>query len=229
MKNHLKRLHAPKRWDILRKTSTFIARPNPGAHKFEQGVPAVVLLRDMINVANNAKEVKYMVTKYEFKVDGRKRNDFRYNVGLMDVISMPLSKENYRVVLNKKGKLNAVKIDDKEAAIKPCKIIGKKMNGKKFQLSTHDGRNILVDKNDYNTGDTLVIEVPSQKIAEHLKLQPNMLAYLVGGKHAGSTGIIESIEGNKVFYKEESGKVLQTPKEYVFVLGTSKSIIKIIE
>ncbi len=231
MKNHLKRLPAPKRWEILRKENKYITRPNPGSHSFETGVPVVVLLRDMMKLASNAKEAKYMITKYQLLVDGKKRNDVKFIVGLMDTITMPASNDKYRIILNNSGKIDTIKIEDKEVSIKPCKIMKKVMYKNKIQIGLHDGKNILVDaKNkDYNTGDSLVMEVPSLKVLEHLKLEPKMIVYLVGGKHAGSTGIIENVAQNKITYKTQSGAVFETLKEYAFVVGKTKSSITLPE
>ncbi len=229
MKNHLKRPIAPKTWNLLRKTDKFVARPHPGAHSFEHGVPLIVLFRDMINTVHNAKEAKYMLTKYSVMVDGRKRKDVKHIIGLMDTVSLPDMKQNFRIILNHEGKLDTVAIDEKESKVKACKITGKKMNGKKIQLTTHDGRTILVDSRDYNTGDTIIIELPSQKVTEHFKLEPKMTVYLVGGKHAGSIGHIENVEKNKLSYKSKDGHVFETLKEYAFVIGKAKPAITIMK
>ena len=54
MKNHLKRIAAPKSWLINRKSSTFIVRPNPGAHALDKGLPLGVIIRDNLKLAVNS-------------------------------------------------------------------------------------------------------------------------------------------------------------------------------
>ena len=229
MKNHLKRPYAPKRWNILRKANKFIARPNPGAHPFDNGIPLVVMLRDMAKAARNAKEVRYMMTKYDVLVDGKKRRDSKMIVGLMDVISMPASKEFLRVIIDEDGKLKAAKISDKESGVKLCKISGKKMTSKMIQLTMHDGRTIMTDKNEFRTGDSILIEVPSQKIVEHVRLEPKSMVYLVGGKHSGSTGTVEDVAQSKITYKTKDGHTYETLKKYAFVIGKSKPLVSLSE
>ena len=51
-----------------------------------------------------------------------------------------------------------------------------------------------------------------------------MLAYLIGGKHIGSAGIIESVDGSKI--KIKLGKdVYETAKRYAFVLGKDNPVV----
>jgi small subunit ribosomal protein S4e len=50
-----------KAWPIKRKNITFIAKPNPGSYKAEYVVPVVVLLRDILGVAETSKEVKMIL------------------------------------------------------------------------------------------------------------------------------------------------------------------------
>jgi small subunit ribosomal protein S4e len=127
------------------------------------------------------------------------------------------------------GKIGIVGMGDKEAGIKACKIVGKRMSGKKLQLAMHDGRNILTDNREYMTGDTLIVEIPSQKITEHLKLEPKMLVYLIAGKHAGTTGTVENVAQNKITYRTKKGQVFETLKSYAFVIGKGSPAITLPE
>ena len=42
-KEHLKRVAAPRTWPITRKTSKWVAKPSPGPHSQEHGMPLVVV------------------------------------------------------------------------------------------------------------------------------------------------------------------------------------------
>lgn len=175
-----------------------------------------LVLRDILNIAKNTKEVKKILHDSEILVDGIRRKEPKFPVGIMDVITLKETNKHYRVVLDK-GKLSLIPINKKEAAVKPCKIIGKNKVKNKMQLNLYDGKNILVEKDTYKTGDTLIISLPKQEIKEHIKLEKGCRIYLIGGKHSGDTGRVEDIISNKITYKRESGAVIETLKKYVFV------------
>ena len=81
-------------------------------------------------------------------VNGRVRKEKSFPIGIMDVISIPQLKENYRIVYNDKGKFTAISISEKEAEVTVSKIVGKKViKGGKIQLNMANGVNIIADKN----------------------------------------------------------------------------------
>lgn len=226
-KRHLKRLASPKSWDILKKKNKFITGPNPGAHSKKLGTSITVVLRDMLRLCRNTKEVIVTLNHKEVLVDGKRIKDRRYNVGLMDIISIPESKKTYRLMIDQKGKLSAVDIKDSECNIKPCKVMGKRAIDKnRTQLNTLSGRNILVEKGSYNVGDTLLVEVPAQKISKHIKLEKGALVYLIGGRHTGEIGKVEDIEGKMIAVKTED-MVFETLRKYAFAIGKDKPEITI--
>jgi len=199
MKKHLKRLAAPRSWAIGRKQGTFITRIAPGAHPHDLGMPLSVVLKDMINVAHTTKEVKKALQIKKVLVDNKRVKDHKRAVGLMDTIS--LNDVSYRMTLDEKGLIRIKKIDEKEANVKLTKIIGKtKISKNKTQLNCSDARNILVEKDTYRVGDSLVIELPSQKIKTHLKFETGSLIILTGGKHKGHQGKLIDITDNTMAY-----------------------------
>lgn len=224
-KDHMKRLASPKTWKIKKKGIRFVTRAHPGAHTLDAGIPLNVLLRDILGYAKTTKEVKNILSNKEVLVDGKRRKDHKFLVGLMDSVSLPEIKQNFRILFDRKGKLAAIPIKDEEAKTKLCKIKGKSFVRKKIQINLHDSRNILLDKDDYKMGDSLMIEVTSQKIKEHLKLEPKSIIYLGGGRHVGEMGTIEDIKGNNITYKTPEGEVYQTLKKYAFVVGKTKPLI----
>jgi len=228
IKRHLKRLAVPISWNIKKKGITFITRPKPGAHSYEEGLPITIALKEMLKYAHTTHEVKKLLINKSILVDGVRRYDHRFIIGLMDVLSIPELKTNYRILINKKGKLILIKIDEKEAKLKPCKITGKRVVNNRIQLNLFDGRNILVDKNnDYKIGDTVIIEIPSQKIIQHLKLERNALVFITKGKKVGNLGKIENISQKEITCKSESGEIIETKKRYIFVIGKEKPVIKL--
>ena len=55
---HLKRQKIPKNWPIKRKGTKYLVRPNSNLTK---GIPILIILRDMLKVAQNRREVKRII------------------------------------------------------------------------------------------------------------------------------------------------------------------------
>ena len=225
-KKHLKRLNTPTTWNIKRKENKYIKRPYPGAHSFNDGMPLSIFLKDLLNFAKTNKEVKNILNKQEVLIDGIKRKDSKFIVGLMDVISLPYLKENFRVILNKKGKLDIIKINESESKLKICKIIGKSVCEGKLQINLFDGRNILAEKKDCKVGDSVLVELPELKIKEIIKLENGSMVLIVDGKKSGKIAVIEDIKDNIMKCRDDEGS-FETSKAYAFAIGTDKSLIKI--
>ena len=223
--DHLKRLAAPKIWPIIRKGAKFIAKPMPGPHGLNTGLPLSVMLKEVLKYCNTTKEVKKILGSNEIKIDGVVRKDFRFPVGIFDTIELTNINEYLRVILNKKGKIDLLKINKDEALTKPCKIIGKKLVRGRLQLNFFDGNNLTTDKNSYKVGDTVLLSLPEKKIIKHIKLDKKSMIFLTGGKHIGEVGYVEDIISNKIIYKDNNGNLVETSKNYAFVVGDSKPAI----
>lgn len=226
MKKHLKRLTIPKSWPIKKKGIVFTIKPNPGPHSIKSGISIGLVMRDIMGIADNSKEVKKILHDNEILVDSIRRKELKFPLGMMDVMEFKKSKEYFRILL-KKGKISVLPIDKNEAEIKPCKITGKSLVKGKIQLNLYDGNNILVEKDTYKVGDTIVIGLPKHDIKEHIKLEKGCSIYLTGGKHTGYMGKIEDISLNKITYKQEGGEIIETLKKYVFVIGKDKPVISL--
>jgi small subunit ribosomal protein S4e len=189
--NHLKRLAMPRSWPLPRKTTVWVTRPSPGAHTLEHCMPITLVLRDVLGMAKTAREVRYILHNELAQVDGRVVKDTRRGVGLMDVLSV--GDEHFRCVLDHNGRLRYRPISAAEASWKVCRIDGKStIKGGKTQLNLHDGRNILVDDAQaYNTGDSLKLNLPDQKILEHIRFGEGTRCFLIGGAHVGSTADVK--------------------------------------
>lgn len=227
-KSHLKRIAAPKSWPIKRKSSKWVYRPNPGPHKIENSLPIGVIVKELLGYVKNTKEIKYVLNQKKVLVNGKIRKDHKFPVGVMDVLTV--GNDNFRVLLNKKGKLTTVEISSAEAKVQPKKIIGKKsLKGKKLQVNLTDGTNIL-SKEDYKVGDTLVFS--ENKVKDHFKLEKGAIIYIISGKQVGSIGILKKTEEKKGLQQKEitftQGKEdYKTLKKYAFVIGKNKPVINI--
>ena len=231
----LKRLLAPKFWKIPKKAFKWTVSPRPGPHKKFECIPLLIIVRDILKLAETGKEAKRIIKSGEILVDGKKRKDYAFPVGLMDVVSIPKIKKFYRVLPFKNG-LKLAEISEEKANKKICRISRKTLvKGGKVQLNLHDGRNLLIEKDEYKTGDSILIELPSQKILEHVKLEEGNLGLVLKGKNAGKIGRIKKIvkrkrmvEHNKVIC-ELDNKDVEIRKEHVFVVGREKPLIKMSE
>lgn len=234
VKNHLKRINAPKSWPVKRKSDVFITRPNTGAHGFNYGMAISTLFKEVMGVCKTTKEVANVINHKNILVDGKKIKDTSYNVGLYDAITVEGSKENFRVLFNEYGKLAVVSVDEKDVKLKPCKIISKSViKGGKVQLNLYDGKNVIVDKDVYAVGDTVVLELSSMKIKEHVKFDKDAFVQITDGKNAGKYGQIVEVnhfdtnQRDLVVFKTSEGEEISTVKSYAFVLGAKKSVISL--
>lgn len=227
VKKHLKRLNVPHGWKIRKKEFKFIIKSNPGPHPQSSSIPLGVLIRDVLGYAKNSKEVKFMLINRNVLVDGMKRVDPKFPVGLFDGVEFVEANKCFRILFDKKGNIAAFPIDKSEAKIKPCQVTGKTKLKGKTQLNLYGGNNILVEKDEYKTDDTLVLEFPKKSIKEHIKFGKGVMIYLVGGKHKGQTGKIEDVKKDKISYKNSEGEVIETLKKYAFVIGADKPVISL--
>ena len=232
-KKHLSRLAAPRTWPIERKKSKWISKPSPGPHNIRNSLPLNVVLRDILNHVKNRKETKYVLNNKNILINGIARKDYNFSVGIFDILEIPKLNEQYLVIFNTKGKISVKHIDKSNANLKVSKIIGKtKIKGGKIQINLFDGNNYLLDKNNYNVGDSLVIDLANRKIKTHLPLEKGCFIYLVGGSNVGNIGKVKEIINSKDLQKpkiifELDGKEHKTLKDYAFVIGKDKPIIEI--
>lgn len=233
VKNHQKRISAPKHWPIKRKEYKFITRTSPGPHPITRSITLSLLIKEILKYAKTQREVKNILYSGKVKVDNIVRRNPGFPIGILDVISIDDTKENYRLFINKDNRFILHKIDHKESNLKPLKIVNKTtLKGKKTQINLSDGRNIIVDKDTYKVQDTLLYDLTKKNPAEYIKLEKGALVYLIGGKQAGTFGVIEEIkqssQTSKATITFSSGKNKYTTlRSYAFVLGKEKPSISI--
>ena len=218
--NHLKRLAMPRSWPLPRKTTVWVTRPTPGAHSLEHCMPITLVVRDVLGLAQTAREVRFILHNEMAKIDGRVVKDPRRGVGLMDVLS--LGDDHYRCVLDHRGRLRYRAISAEEAAWKICRIEGKTtIKGGKTQLNLHDGRNMIVDDaTTYSTGDSVKISLPDQEILEHIAFVEGVRCYLIGGTHVGGMASMkERIVKRSTMPNEVAFDEFGTTEVNVFAVG----------
>ena len=68
---HLKRLVAPRSWNIARKERTWTTKPMPGKHSLEGAIPISTILRDYLKVCDNNREARIILTDGSVMIDQR--------------------------------------------------------------------------------------------------------------------------------------------------------------
>jgi small subunit ribosomal protein S4e len=231
-RNKLKRITAPRSWDIPRKSSRFVFKPTPGPHTMTGAYPLGVVVRDLAAMATLSKELKFMVKTGRVAVDGRLRRTPRFPTGLFDIVSVPLEGADFRLVPSPKG-LSLAKVEAGEAKIKLCSVRTKtKVRGGHIQYGLHDGRSVVDDKLNMSPGDALLIEVPSQKVIGQAKLVKGSLGLILTGERAGQLGKISEVKEGTVSREKmvrialPSGEA-EIPSRLVFPVGADKPLITV--
>lgn len=226
MKNHLKRVTTPKTWSLPRRGAVFTTCPRPSGHPLDQGMPLGVLLRDVLQIALTMSEVKKLLNNKEVLVDGRRRKDHRFLVGLFDVLSLPLLGKHYRLVLDSNGHLALVTIKAEEAKLKLGKVVGKSViKGGLTQYHLHDGRNVTSDQPSV-VGDSLLLTIPEQKVQKVFPLKKGMTIILDSGKNAGVLGMLKELAGHESTYTTSQGDI-ETVSKYLFVVGEKEPVLTV--
>ena len=234
MSKHLKRLAAPRSLQIHRKESVWTIRPSSGTHPLDVSIPLGVVVRDYLKLTDNQKETKRIISNGEILVDEIVRKNYKFPCGLMDVISIPKLKQNYRLLFNQRGKLTLVLIKSSEAGWKLCRIENKTVTkGKQTQLNLHDGRNKIVKKDEYKTGDVIKISFKDKKIDDTFRFEKGTVSIIIGGSHIGEVANIQDFEiipSSKPNLAKMKGKTtFSTLQKYVFPIGKEKPIIELPE
>jgi len=222
MTNHQKRLSVPKSWPVERKTAKFTVKAQ-GPHGSD-GVPLVIVLRDVLGYVDSTKEAKYAVNTDGVLVNGESVADARRPIGMFDILSFPERDEYYRVFPDEGGRLGLTPIAEGDADGRLGKVVDKTaVSGGRYQLNLHDGSNLLVEADQYSPGDSVVIGNEDKEVLAHFEYEEGALVTAVDGQHAGEIGELEAIEvtpgssPNTVRVETDDG-AFETVEEYVVVI-----------
>lgn len=236
---HLKRLAAPPHLKIMVKETVFTVSPSPGPHPKYECIPLLLIVRDYLRYAERGEEAKKIINQGKILVDGKPVKDYKFPVGLMDIVSVPDTGENFRVLPIYGRGLDLVEVSKEESGFKLCKII-RKMHVPRgcLQVTLHDGRNIIFKEisdavRGYMTKDTLKISLPNQVILGYLKLEEDKYGLLIKGPKQGLHGKIIEIKRDVVYPAKPLVKLSTSRGEvisildYVMVVGEEKPWIKL--
>jgi len=228
----LKRISAPRQWDIARKEARFVTKPSPGGHSVEGSYSLAVVLRDLLGLVATQKEVTQVLTRGEVLVDGVPRHDPGFPVGLFDVVTVPKEGKSYRLVPSPDG-LVARDIASTEAGMKLCRVRSKvRVTGGHLQYGFHDGRSLLDDKLSASCGDTVVMKVPDQSVVNSVKMSKGSTGMVVSGERAGQIGRIIGVKKGTSSREKMVELSLPTgetelPERLIFAVGTEKPLLEV--
>jgi small subunit ribosomal protein S4e len=231
---HLKRLALPRALGLPRKGKAWVVKASAGPHPLDRSIPLAVLLRDYFKVAASLREAKKILAKRAVLVDGKPRREPEFPVGFMDVVSIPATRQHFRILISQLGKLIPHPISEEEATFKLCRVERKKViSGGRVQAGLHDGRTLLLDKPDeLKVRDVVKISIPEQKILQVVPFEVGSLAFITGGSNVGKIGRIleikelRSMQQNTAILKSD-GESFETILPYIFVIGREEPLISL--
>lgn len=149
----------------------------------------------------------------------------------MDVVSIPKTGENFRILYDIKGRFQPVRIDAKEASFKLCKVTKKVIGKNKIPyIVTHDGRTIRYPHPDIKKNDTVKLNLESGEVDGVVKFENGCLVTVTGGNNIGRVGTLMHLEKHPGSYeivhiRDSEGNSFATRLSNIFVIGQGKKAL----
>lgn len=229
--NRMKRLSAPRQWNIGRKGDRFAFKPSPGPYSTEGSYPLGTIVRDILGMVDDARELRRVITSGQIMVDGVPRKSLTFPVGLFNVVEVPKEGVAFRMVPSPDGLLTSRVMSAEDSKLKLCRVKSKvKSKGGHMQYGFHDGRSMLEDNLKISPGDAVLMKLPEQSIVSTIRLTKGSLGLIISGERAGQLAKIVDVK--KGMIGRESMTVLSLPKgdteipsRMVFPVGTESPVI----
>jgi small subunit ribosomal protein S4e len=163
------------------------------------------------------------------KVDGKTRTDPNFPAGFMDVVEIPKSGDQFRLVFDTKGRYVLHRIDDEEKKFKLCRVKRVEVSNKGIPfIVTHDGRTIRYPDPSIKVNDVVKVEIATGKILDFVKFDAGKLAMITKGRNTGRVGTIVSVERHPgsfdiVNVRDAAGHSFSTRQENVFIIGSGET------
>ncbi|KAG5079137.1 hypothetical protein JHK86_003202 [Glycine max] len=158
-------------------------------------------------------------------VDGKVRTDKTYPAGFMDVVSIPKTNENFRLLYDTKGRFRLHSVRDDEAKFKLCKVRSVQFGQKGIPyLNTYDGRTIRYPDPLIRANDTIKLDLEENKIVDFIKFDVGNVVMVTGGRNRGRVGVIKNREKHKgsfetIHVQDATGHEFATRMGNVFTIG----------
>jgi len=229
VKYHSKRIALPRTWGIPRKSvdrvrNMFVTRPSAGKSHMTT-MAANTIIKELIKLVPTTREVKSILRTKHVLVNGNRIRDEKFPIGLFDVIEFQELGRQFRVILSPVGKLAVLEIDAKEKSTHVRQVLGKTLLKKgTLQLHLSGSNNLLLDKNAYSIGDSLLFT--DGKVSKTFTPTAGNCVLLIAGRHRGSIGTIVEVKDQAIFL-DVQGSQIQTLKKYAYIVGDKKPAIAI--
>jgi small subunit ribosomal protein S4e len=204
---HIKRQNISKFWPLHPKGNKYVVVPN---RERKNGVPILVILRDILKLAENRKEVKKIINCGKIKINDKIIRKDNFTVMPFDIVD--IGEKTYIASFSEKGKFQLQETKERE---KISKIIDKKIiKGNKIQINLLYGKNILIkDKIKANVGDSVIIK--DNKIQKIIPIEKTRKVMMISGKNTGKIGIIDSINKNIIMVSIGDKKIKTKIKDFI--------------
>lgn len=122
-KKHLKRLNAPRHWNLGKMVGVWAPKPSAGPHKQRECLPLCIILRERLKYALTNKECMQICMERCVKVDGKVRTDHNFPAGFMDVVELEKCNDRFRLLYDTKGRFVLHRLSSREeAGYKLCRV-----------------------------------------------------------------------------------------------------------
>lgn len=228
-KKHLKRLNAPKHWMLSKMDGIWAPRPSQGPHKLRESLPLMLILRNRLKYALTGKETKMICMEKLVKVDGKTRTDPHFPAGFMDVVEMPKSGDQFRLIYDTKGRFVLHHVSDEEKKFKLARVKHQQLTNKGVPyIVTHDGRTIRYPDPAVKVNDVVKVDIESGKMTEFFKFEVGQTAMITKGRNTGRVGVVTGVERHPgsfdiVTVRDSAGNAFSTRQENVFIIGAGNS------
>jgi len=226
-KKHLKRLNAPRHWNLGKMVGVWAPKPSAGPHKQRECLPICIILRERLKYALTNKECMQICMERCVKVDGKIRTDHNFPVGFMDVVELEKCNDRFRLMYDTKGRFVLHRLQNREeAGYKLCRVNKVYIGANKVPVAvTHDGRTIRYPDPDAKVNDTIKVDIATGKMSDILKFEQGAMVMLTKGRNAGRIGQLMHIERHDgsfsiVTVKDTKGAVFSTRLSNAFVIGS---------
>lgn len=184
---HRKRQAVSTRVPIPRKGTAYVVRPS--SH-LDSSIPVLLAVRDMLQLAKTAKDVKHIIKTGAIKINGKDVTDLHASIRLFNILQ---ADKSYKLSLLKTGKFHFEELTGKSDN-RIVKIVGKKVLSKsKIQYHFHDGTNALISDNSLSVGDSIKISFDG-KLVSHIPFKKGSNCFISSGKYSGYSGKIVSAD-----------------------------------
>ncbi len=224
-KNRQKRISYIGKARINKKESVWAFKTRPGAHAKNMSATFANVIRDILKLAQNTREVKYILNNKNCLVNGSRVKDYKFSIGLFDIIEFKDVDKVYRVIFNSHDKIELLELSKEDKLIRPCRITKKKIIGKdKIQVGFGNGFNWILPKGkNVKLGDTVIYDVSKKEFTDILEMKENVKTYIFGGPHVSKMGTLKNIvkgdlRKSSEITIESKGKDLKTMEKYVFAI-----------